>query len=131
MSDSEAAAERRVRLHGGDRDGWVIDVPAVWGGDGYPPLIVATPVTIDDAGRARPQGHSPGFYERRPITLGTLDDYDWHDAEDRQGRPRDRLQTPSPSPAADPEDMSCPNCVTPWKCNGPHVPVSPTDGEDR
>ena len=21
----------------------------------------------------------------------------------------------------DPEDDMCPNCVTPWKCNGPHL----------
>lgn len=21
-----------------------------------------------------------------------------------------------------PEDQMCPNCVTPWKCNGPHIP---------
>jgi len=25
------------------------------------------------------------------------------------------------SPLYDPEYM-CPNCVTPWKCNGPHIP---------
>ena len=24
-------------------------------------------------------------------------------------------------PQGDPEYM-CPNCVTPWKCNGPHIP---------
>jgi hypothetical protein len=21
----------------------------------------------------------------------------------------------------------CPNCVTPWKCNGPHIPEDPLD----
>lgn len=26
---------------------------------------------------------------------------------------------------ADPDYM-CPNCVTPWKCNGPHIPGSDT-----
>lgn len=24
-------------------------------------------------------------------------------------------------PASQPEDDMCPNCVTPWKCNGPHL----------
>jgi hypothetical protein len=27
----------------------------------------------------------------------------------------------TPAPLYDPEYM-CPNCVTPWKCNGPHIP---------
>ena len=22
------------------------------------------------------------------------------------------------------DDYMCPNCVTPWKCNGPHLPMS-------
>ena len=25
--------------------------------------------------------------------------------------------------AAEPEDDMCPNCCTPWKCNGPHIPA--------
>ena len=24
------------------------------------------------------------------------------------------------------DDSMCPNCVTPWKCNGPHVPWPPS-----
>ena len=27
----------------------------------------------------------------------------------------------------DPEDAMCPNCVTPWKCNGPHDPDDEPD----
>lgn len=27
------------------------------------------------------------------------------------------------APKADAEPAMCPNCVTPWKCNGPHVPA--------
>lgn len=31
------------------------------------------------------------------------------------------------APAHDPScDDMCPNCVTPWKCNGPHVPADPS-----
>ena len=30
--------------------------------------------------------------------------------------------------AADDSEM-CPNCVTPWKCNGPHVPWPPQPTE--
>lgn len=30
--------------------------------------------------------------------------------------------------AADDEEVMCPNCVTPWKCNGPHIGLAP--GED-
>lgn len=26
-------------------------------------------------------------------------------------------------------DTMCPNCVTPWKCNGPHVPWPPTSSD--
>lgn len=31
---------------------------------------------------------------------------------------------------ASPEDYMCPNCVTPWKCNGPHIPA-PLCGNDE
>ncbi len=26
------------------------------------------------------------------------------------------------TPTTDPTEYMCPNCVTPWKCNGPHIP---------
>lgn len=28
---------------------------------------------------------------------------------------------------ADDLEPMCPNCVTPWKCNGPHIPDVPSD----
>lgn len=28
------------------------------------------------------------------------------------------------------EDYMCPNCVTPWKCNGPHIPDDALLGEE-
>jgi len=28
-----------------------------------------------------------------------------------------------------PDQPMCPNCVTPWKCNGPHFPVTVSDGD--
>lgn len=28
----------------------------------------------------------------------------------------------TPSPGQDFDEYMCPNCVTPWKCNGPHIP---------
>jgi len=31
--------------------------------------------------------------------------------------------------AEQPEHVMCPNCVTPWKCNGPHVPEQPEHTE--
>jgi hypothetical protein len=37
---------------------------------------------------------------------------------------------PAPVAAPSGEDM-CPNCVTPWKCNGPHVPSDTEGGEGR
>jgi hypothetical protein len=27
-----------------------------------------------------------------------------------------------PAPIEPEDDYMCPNCVTPWKCNGPHIP---------
>jgi hypothetical protein len=35
--------------------------------------------------------------------------------------------TTQPDTDAPPPDM-CPNCVTPWKCNGPHLSDSPQEG---
>ena len=29
-----------------------------------------------------------------------------------------------PESAPHPDEYMCPNCVTPWKCNGPHIPES-------
>lgn len=34
---------------------------------------------------------------------------------------RAALATGDDAKEYDPEYM-CPNCVTPWKCNGPHIP---------
>lgn len=39
------------------------------------------------------------------------------------------MTTNRPSTAAarepvDDADLMCPNCVTPWKCNGPHEPTA-------
>lgn len=36
------------------------------------------------------------------------------------------------APEGDPDYM-CPNCVTPWKCNGPHIPEVPhaEDEDDK
>jgi hypothetical protein len=28
-------------------------------------------------------------------------------------------------------DYMCPNCVTPWKCNGPHIPEETTTDDTR
>ena len=30
----------------------------------------------------------------------------------------------------DPTEYLCPNCVTPWKCNGPHIPDPTTVHDD-
>lgn len=37
----------------------------------------------------------------------------------------------SPDPLAAQEADMCPNCVTPWKCNGPHVPPRSATPEPR
>lgn len=36
---------------------------------------------------------------------------------------------PKPHMTAVDEDGMCPNCCTPWKCNGPHVPEMRQAGE--
>ena len=28
------------------------------------------------------------------------------------------------APSEPPDEYMCPNCVTPWKCNGPHIPAA-------
>ena len=38
---------------------------------------------------------------------------------------------PRPDPLAAQEADMCPNCVTPWKCNGPHVPPRSATPEPR
>ena len=27
----------------------------------------------------------------------------------------------------EPDEPMCPNCVTPWKCNGPHISTDPDE----
>ena len=39
----------------------------------------------------------------------------------------DRLAKAEPEGESHDPDYMCPNCVTPWKCNGPHIP----EGEPR
>lgn len=36
---------------------------------------------------------------------------------------------PQPPFDPDPLDYMCPNCVTPWKCNGPHIPDAYVESE--
>lgn len=40
--------------------------------------------------------------------------------------PNTRMPCNICAPAAElpPDEYMCPNCVTPWKCNGPHIPES-------
>ena len=46
-----------------------------------------------------------------------MDLYEW--VADRL---REHGVTVQPAAPAEGLDDMCPNCVTPWKCNGPHIP---------
>ncbi len=42
---------------------------------------------------------------------------------------QDGVRAAPAGPAVDVDEYMCPNCVTPWKCNGPHIPGPTGDAE--